>query len=961
MINRVLKTSRPLGAFLLGLGGTLLVLIAFWTGQDTRTELRALDMRFGVTDAPISDEILHVNIDDGSLEAVGRWPWPREKLAAIVDVLKDCGAKAVMIDLLLNEPQEIRYRASADEVYAGSDREVLSGDTPPQPVFDDAILATSLRRAENVFLATHIHMAEQASSTLDTYDKVSGFMSGKPNIDLGPVIIGIVGDSRDIKKAYLRQRAANDMERFAVNADSIGDMNIPSGRIIPPLVTFSKASEGVGCVTYLPDADKLVRRSPLLFKSDGKIYPQFATALAMSELANRHGGLEYVQADKSTMTIRCRDGAQRAIPLDSNGSMIVRWPREAIGNPTYGFEQIPAATIVNIWIENDRLRLNQARIQGARARFMDMGKALPEDDEIKKLYWKYSDEKLLNQFNEAYKKRIKAERQRQRTILYIPSQAPDPELPARLRRDEMELQKRREGIRASLTARLREPKNLTVFLGKPSQPETQATEDSPDQQAYLERMARATELIALEVELQQKNLEIRSNIKRLKADLRTIVADKFCMLGATGTGVPDFVPTPLGHKTPGVFVHSNIVNTILSGNFVYPADMLANTLTILLTGVLVSLLASTRPILQAAPLSLLAAAGYALFNVFVVFVWWSVWLAFVAPLGAMLVSFLFVTAFRQLTEERAKRRIRDRFAKSLSPALVEQLLTDPSLASPGGRQTELTCMFSDLAGFTPLSESLGPQETVKLLNRYFDIVTDIVQARCDGYLNKFLGDGLFVLFGVPITLEDHPSRAVDAALMCQVAVAELNDALASEMSGKVKLKVRIGIHGGQAMFGNCGSTEREDYTAIGDCVNLSARLESANKFFGTKIIVSEHTWNSCHRANLLVRPLGNVFITGVRNSLNILEVVGPIAEVEESRRKAVAYFAEAMELISNRKFADARTQLQQADELRPEDQATRIYMDVCEHCIEWGSEINAWPAEAMTSGGVVRLAWPKRT
>ena len=106
-----MKTARPLAAFLIGLLGTLLILIAFWIGLDPRTELRALDMRFGLTDAPLPDDILHVDIDDGSLEAVGRWPWDRQKFAAIIDVLKDCGAKAVMVDLILDEPQRLRYES----------------------------------------------------------------------------------------------------------------------------------------------------------------------------------------------------------------------------------------------------------------------------------------------------------------------------------------------------------------------------------------------------------------------------------------------------------------------------------------------------------------------------------------------------------------------------------------------------------------------------------------------------------------------------------------------------------------------------------------------------------------------------------------------------------------------------------------------------------------------------------
>ncbi len=953
MINRVLRTSRPLGAFLLGLGGTLLVLAAFWTGLDPRTELRALDMRFGLTDASISDEILHVNIDDESLEAVGRWPWPRQKLAAIVDVLNDCGAKAVMVDLILNEPQEVRYEASAFQVYSSTSEDVLS-QALPQPVYDNGLLGDSLSRAGNVFLTMHVNTTPDASTTSELYGKVSAFMSENNTVDLEPVSKSIPGPRKLIEKAYLNHRSLNSIRRFAIPEKSVEALDIRGGRMTPPLFSFADAAAGAGCVTYLPDTDKLVRRTPLFFKGDGQIYPQFAVALALSELAARHGGLESMNADDSRFTIRCNDGTDRVIPLDSNDFMVIRWPAGAIGTPSYGLEHIPARAAVKIWNTKNSNRLNANRIRGLRVQFINMGKELPDDPDIKKLYFdKYL--KLSQNLDEPYLRRITAEQNYRKTLLFAPSKTPDSNLLDKLRKEETDIHQLLDDTLALLTAKLREPGNLEVFLGKP------ATDSPDDKQAFDKVIAQAASLHAQETKLQRTITKNAENIETMTDKLRQIVAGKICMLGATSSGVPDFVPTPLSQMTPGVIVHSNIINTILSGQFVYPAGMLANTLTILLAGVLVSLLASTRPILQAAPLSLLAAVGYAAFNTYIVFALWSVWLAFVAPLGAMLLSFLFVTAFRQLTEERAKRRIRAMWAQSLSPALVEQILKNPSMVNLGGENTELTCMFSDLAGFTPLSESLGPQKTVALLNRYFDGVTDIVQNRYEGYLNKFLGDGVFVLFGVPIKMADHPSRAVDAAMMCQAAVAKLNAALADELGGEAKLKVRIGLHSGEAIFGNCGSTEKTDYTAIGDCVNLSARLESANKFFGTKIIISQHAWSLCDRADLLVRPLGDVFITGVRNSLKILEVVGPVNEVDESRRKAVAHFAEAMELISNRKFSDARTRLQKADELRPEDQATRIYMDICEHCIEWGSEIDAWPAEAETSGGVVRLAWPERT
>ncbi|MCP4377645.1 MAG: hypothetical protein GY794_15885, partial [bacterium] len=143
-------------------------------------------------------------------------------------------------------------------------------------------------------------------------------------------------------------------------------------------------------------------------------------------------------------------------------------------------------------------------------------------------------------------------------------------------------------------------------------------------------------------------------------------------------------------------------------------------------------------------------------------------------------------------------------------------------------------------------------------------------------------------------------------------------------------------------------------------VNLSARLESANKFFGTRIIVSDHAWSLCDRQHLLVRPLGDVFITGVSNSLNLLEVVGPADEIAASDREAIAHFSDAIDRIANRQFSEALELLRKADKLRPNDMPTEIYLDICKQCVAQGPEIDDWPADCKTAGGVVTLAWPAK-
>jgi len=949
-----------MAAFLLGLAGTLLVLSAHLAGIDSSLELQALDLRFGFSNAPTADNILHVDIDDGSLIEVGHWPWPRAYLAGVIDILSECGAKVVLVDLLYTDPQKVRYESPVHEVYYGGEDEIISQE-PPKPVFDDAILASSVRRAGNVSIAMHIQFRSQPP--LPFHKEVGEILSAEPETNLASVLRKLSVEKAytdDVRQAYLHHRSLAAIRRFAIRGDD-DTSGLKSGDVELPLVTLASAAAGSGFVNFFADPDKIVRRTPLLAIGDSDVYPQFAFALAARMFGDQYGGLERITHTEGQITIHCKDGTQRTIPLDSTGYMLVNWPRQAIaeGAPTFGLEHISAGRMMRIWLTKRKRRLNADRIKAFRVQFINLGRQIPEDEAIKKLYYQLANEDLIEQFDDVCRKRRAAEAAVQRTILYDPARASDRTLLNRLRQTEAKMQTAREQALDSLITKLRSPGTLEFFLGRPaSVSATQPAANSPEFKAFEENLARAKELFAMEDRLKQENARIDQKVRIWIEELKPVIAGKICLIGATAEGVPDFVPTAAGPRTPGVVMHSNVINTILSGSFISTAGTWGNIAAILLAGAVISLVAATRPILQAAPLSLAVAGAYAIFNVAAVFAWWSVFLVVIAPLWAMLVSFLFVTAFRQLTEERAKRQIRDMFAHALSPALVDRLLEDPSLADLGGHRTELTCMFSDLAGFTPLSESLGPQETVALLNRYFDGVTEIVQNRCGGYLNKFLGDGIFVFFGAPVFQADHPSRAVDAALQCQTAVAELNEALSRELGNKVKLRVRIGIHSGEAMVGNCGSTQRMDYTAIGDCVNLSARLESANKFFGTGIMISRHAWGLCERDDLFTRPLGDVFITGVRDSLEVREVVGTAAELDDSRQRGLSLFAEAMGLVYHGRFADALVLLEQCDELIPGDPPTGIYLDICRQCIAHPSA-DTWPEDCKTQGGVVRLAWPE--
>jgi adenylate cyclase len=289
------------------------------------------------------------------------------------------------------------------------------------------------------------------------------------------------------------------------------------------------------------------------------------------------------------------------------------------------------------------------------------------------------------------------------------------------------------------------------------------------------------------------------------------------------------------------------------------------------------------------------------------------------------VSFAGIMSFRQLTEERAKKHIRGLFSNALSPGLVDRLIADPAMAKLGGERRVVSCLFSDVAGFTALAERLGEQATVRMLNAYFESMTEVLQERHGGYLNKFIGDGLLAFFGAPVAQEDHARRAVEAALDCHAALPELNRHLA-ELLGDVPLKIRVGVSSGEAMVGNCGSYQRMDYTAIGDCVNIASRLEGANKAFATGVLVDEATWRA-GGDGLAARPLGRVRVVGRAEPVSVWNVVG--RDADGATHDAFERFAEGVRLFQQRDFAAAAERFAGARDKLGGDRACDVYLELC--------------------------------
>lgn len=370
---------------------------------------------------------------------------------------------------------------------------------------------------------------------------------------------------------------------------------------------------------------------------------------------------------------------------------------------------------------------------------------------------------------------------------------------------------------------------------------------------------------------------IQSELRLLEGEEPTIdpdvFRDKIVLFGFSAPGLLDLRPTPTSRVSPGIVVHATVVDNLLSDSFMRTAPNAAAGLGILVlalaVGVMITAGVRTRGTVLIAlvtlPLpALLGCAAYA------AGLWWPV-----LPATAAVATALFGGLARNFAVEGKQRRfIKSAFKHYLSPDVIERILVDPDALRLGGERRELTIMFSDLAGFTSLSEGLDPIELTSLLNDYLTDMTDIILEE-GGTLDKYEGDAIIAFWNAPLEQPDHAARACRAAVRCQRKLAERRPAF-RERCGR-DLTMRMGLHTGHVVVGNMGSHQRFDYTVLGDAANLASRLEGANKAFASDTMISGATLaQACD--SVMVRDLGTVCVVGRGEPVAVHQLIGLAGE-----------------------------------------------------------------------------------
>lgn len=379
----------------------------------------------------------------------------------------------------------------------------------------------------------------------------------------------------------------------------------------------------------------------------------------------------------------------------------------------------------------------------------------------------------------------------------------------------------------------------------------------------------------------------------------------YVLIGTSASGLVDIVTSPTSACFPGVEVHANILNTILTGSWIREPDWArgAEFCYLLIISLLLIILVPAIGAIGGGIVLIFGTCGIIALS------WWTFsrqgyFFDAVYPLfsGAFLFSQL--SFMNYFLEERSRRQTRRTFSKYVAPEVVEELLKDPQKVNLKGEERVLTAFFSDIRGFTKISESLTPEEVCASLNQYLTMMTRIIRGN-RGTVDKFIGDAVFAFWNAPLADPEHARRALSAAILMRAGIKDLNDHW--KMHKLPTFETGIGIHSGPAQVGNIGSEDRLSYTAIGDNINLTSRLEGVTKYYGVPTLVSGATRKLVDTDEFAFCKVDRIQVVGRHEPVEIFALIDYCELVSGREMEAIKVFESALELYFTGYFVEARS------------------------------------------------------
>ncbi len=756
-----------------------------------------------------------VGIDDRAIDTIGQWPWGRDILADGIIDIAEFGADRILLDIELSEQSALLVDRPVLAEILATESDVLSiAELSTLFVDRDAYLAAAISTVDRLYL---------------------------------PMVI----DDRD----------------------GVGER--------APLDAIRDAAAGSGFSNLLIDLDGVSRRiEPLRRLDSGEVRVQLGLSLLGARPAEAITPDDFTADGRITTSeieFAFDDATTRTFPLDREGRLLVRWPRQSF--------------------EESYRSVSWASLREYRAAYEDLEFNL----------------RLMEQAG------------------YIPPRHEAVLQTATLA--EATIQEAFATERPAIFSEYRQLRQAFValagsFLNGSAEDEILAELDNalssgdlpPAVAAQLEEVRSDVAAIFTATR------GVYAEVLRLRTYLAAFLEDSIALVGYTATSTTDLGVTPFDESFPNVGLHAAVIS--MTGDVV-DLDQ-AGPWTALIIGVAWAVLlglairSSSEGIVL--PIGLIGSVAPLLAGALV----FALTHLYVPMLTLTLPGFfLALTSLgvRYLRSIRDRRFIQTTFEHYLAPEVIHDLIEDPNLVGVGGREDRLTALFTDVRDFSRLAEILSTAELVDLLNTYLTEMSEVILDQ-QGTIDKYEGDAIMAFFGAPVRYDDHAEHACHAAIRMKKVEAVLNDRLVKSGASPSPLISRIGINTGDMIVGNLGTTHRINYTVMGHEVNLAARLEGVNKQYGTLICISENTERELGEG-FLVRKMDRVRVKGMDRAIRLFELLGYQTESTAPQREALELFDAALDDFEHRRWKTAGDRFETVLRIYPDDGPAKLFLDRC--------------------------------
>jgi class 3 adenylate cyclase/CHASE2 domain-containing sensor protein len=711
------------------------------------------------------------------------------------------------------------------------------------------------------------------------------------------------------------------LDRFLIRypSDNLPD-SIVFKSFTPPIPELASAFSGLAVSTVPPDGDGVMRRVPLFRQVESGLLPGLGFLLYLHRVGFTPDKPDEIKAAMSiepgpVVRLKTPKRGEVAIPLDPSGGLLLRMQ----GIEEMALDRLPITAVMDYQAHKNRLREVWERVDTNQD--SPYATAIAQAAEELMLA---GDQPVTFDTVQDRAKALGLEQMRTAEEL-LPDAKPEERADKRAPSDWVRLAKQ------FLERKLKSYEDTLAHRAKKfrkKSPEEQAKALAKPGSEWAELMQRVhsiEELAHMRVELE----------KRLKG--RSVI------IGAAQTGNTDSAPTPFASKEPNYALHGHAIATLMGGQFIHRPHHSRSTLApVVALAVLLGIVLPRVSLSWGALWALFVWAAWGVASV-ALLAYRGMWVDVVAPSMSVLITYLGLSYWRYKTVEQSKAIYREMFEAYLDKRVIEQFVERPELFKEiGGVSCEITAFFSDIEGFTTISELCSPEQLSAMLTDYLTPMTDIIQAR-GGLRDKYIGDAIVAMWGAPLHSPDHAVQGCLASLEQRERLNALKKderLLADPKSWLSHLRskgrdfnARMGVNTGIAKVGNFGSARSKNYTMIGDTVNLAARLEGANKAFGTYLMISEFTYAQA-RDYIEARPLDSIRVKGKLRPVTVYELMAKKGDLSEKMCEVREIYVKARNLHLEQRFEEAIAMFKQALALKEDDAPCLTLMHRCEHYLE---------------------------